>query len=80
MPVIPAGGELEEGAPGQWWRTPLIPALGRQRLADLCEFKASLIYKMNSRTARTVTQRNPVLKINQANKQKKPHKLMQPKK
>jgi hypothetical protein len=26
---------------------PLIPALGRQRQADLCEFKASLVYKLN---------------------------------
>ena len=30
--------------------------------ADLSEFKARLIYKANSRMARTVTQRNPVLK------------------
>ena len=30
---------------GQWWRTPLIPALGRQKQADLCEFEASLVYK-----------------------------------
>ena len=26
---------------GRWGRTPLIPALGKQRQADLCEFKAS---------------------------------------
>ncbi|CAO2623499.1 hypothetical protein LEMLEM_LOCUS17960 [Lemmus lemmus] len=29
----------------QWWRTPLTPALGRQRQADLCEFEASLVYR-----------------------------------
>ena len=27
----------------QWWRTPLIPALGRQRQVDHCEFEASLV-------------------------------------
>jgi hypothetical protein len=40
---------------------PLIPALGRQRQVDHCEFKASLVYRMSSKIAR-VTQRNPVLK------------------
>jgi hypothetical protein len=33
---------------------PLIPALGRQRIS---EFKASLVYRVSSRTARA-TQRN----------------------
>jgi hypothetical protein len=28
---------------------PLIPALGRQRQADLCEFRTSLVYGMGSR-------------------------------
>lgn len=30
-----------------------IPALSRQRQANLREFKASLVYVVNSRTART---------------------------
>jgi hypothetical protein len=38
---------------------PLIPALGKQRQADLCEFKASLVYRADSRTARAI-QKNPV--------------------
>jgi hypothetical protein len=40
---------------------PLIPAFRRQRQVDLCEFKASLVYRASSRTARA-TQRNPVSK------------------
>ena len=31
--------------------------------ADRCEFQASLSYKVSSRTARAVTQRNPVLNL-----------------
>ena len=46
---------------GAWWRTPLIPALGRQKQEDLCELKASLVYRVSSRTVRT-TQRNSVSK------------------
>ena len=49
----------------QWWCTFLIPALGRERQTDLSELEASLIYKASSRTARTVTQRNPVSKNQQ---------------
>ena len=46
---------------GQWWHTPLILALGSQTQADLCEFEASLVYKVSSRTARAFTQSIPVL-------------------
>ena len=37
----------------------LIPALGRQRQEDPCEFEASLVCRESSRTARA-TLRNPV--------------------
>ena len=57
-----------------WWHTPFIPALGRQRQANLCEIKASLVYRVSSRTSRT-TQRNPVSK--QTNKQTKASKQTQ---
>ena len=40
----------------------LIPALGRQRQADIIEFEASLVYRMSSRTGSNATQRNPVSK------------------
>jgi hypothetical protein len=45
---------------GQWRHTPLIPALGKQMWADLCEFEATLVYNGSSRTA-NATQKNPVL-------------------
>jgi hypothetical protein len=55
-----------------WWRTPLIPALGRQRQVDLLssEFEASLVYKVSSRTARAI-QRNTVSKKKKKWKKKK---------
>ena len=49
---------------------PLIPALGRQRQADLCEFKASLVYIVSSRPARA-TQGNPVLENKKMKKRRK---------
>ena len=45
-----------------------MPALGRQRQVDFW-VGASLVYRVSSRTART-TQRNPVSKNKQTNKQK----------
>ena len=42
----------------RWWRTPLIPALRRQKQPDLHEFEASLIYRDSSRTS---TANKPVL-------------------
>jgi hypothetical protein len=53
-----------------WWCTPLILVLRRQRRADLCEFKASLVYKSSSRRARA-TRRNPISKNKKTNKNKK---------
>jgi hypothetical protein len=37
---------------------PLIPALGRQRKVDLCEFEASLDYKASSRLHRETASKN----------------------
>jgi hypothetical protein len=48
---------------------PLIPALRRQRQADLCEFEASLVYRVSSRTSRAI-QRNSV-SDKQSNKYKR---------
>ena len=46
-----------------WWCTPLIPALG-DRGRQISEFEASLVYRVSSRTAKTI-QRNPVSKKQQ---------------
>jgi hypothetical protein len=51
---------------------PLIPAFGRQRQAD-SEFKASLVYRVSSRTARD-TQRNLVSKPQPSKKKEKEKK------
>lgn len=36
---------LKIGGGQAWWRAPLLPAAGRQTQADLCKFKASLVYR-----------------------------------
>ena len=59
----------QDNTAGQWWRMPLIPALGRQR-QGISEFEASLVYRVSYRTARA-TQRNPVWK-----KKKKKKKII----
>lgn len=43
-----------------WWHTTLIPALRRQISV---EFKASLVYIMNSRTAGSIIQRDGMLVV-----------------
>jgi hypothetical protein len=35
-----------------WWHKPLIPALGRQRQANICEFEVNLVSRVSSKTAR----------------------------
>jgi hypothetical protein len=46
-----------------WWHRPLIPALGRQRQRELCEFKAILVYIVSFRIARSYIEK-PCLKTN----------------
>jgi hypothetical protein len=51
---------------------PSIPEFEKQGQADLCEFEASLVYRINSRKARAT--QKPCLKQNKTkqNKQNKP--------
>ena len=46
-----------------WWRTP--PALGRQRQVDLCEFEASLVYRVSIKPANGYTVRPYVKQKNE---------------
>ena len=41
---------------------PFISVLRRQRQVDLCEYKASLVYRVSFRTARAIIERNTILK------------------
>lgn len=48
---------------------PLIPAIERQRQVDVCEFKASLLYRASSWIVRA-TQRYPVWRKNKTQQKK----------
>jgi hypothetical protein len=75
----------------EWWHTPLIPALGRQRQRGreaerqkgrgrwISEFEASLVYRVSSRTA-TAIQRNPISKPPPPKKKKKKERKEEKKK
>lgn len=61
------------GGSRQWWHNPLILALRRQRQLDLCELKASQVYRANSWSSQAPKlQENPVSK-----KYKRKKKMME---
>lgn len=44
--------------PKMYWHTGLIPAFGRWRQEDLCEFEGGLVYTMNSRPFKATEHNN----------------------
>ena len=57
----------EEGGRELRWGKPLIPALGRQKQVDLCEFEANLVYIVPGQTG---LHREEILSPKQTNKVK----------
>ena len=55
---------------------PLIPTLRRQRHVDLCEFKASLVYRASSRTGSKATEK-PCFEKPKGRKKEKKNKTVQ---
>ena len=53
---------LTNAPAGRWWCTTLIPASGGRGGLILCEFKASLVYRVSSSIDSKAAQRNPVSK------------------
>ena len=47
----------------QWWLTLLVPALGRQREENLCEFQATQSTEWAAGQPRLATHRNPVSRL-----------------
>jgi hypothetical protein len=47
------GSRIKRSRVCQTWCTTLIPALGRLRQVDFCEFEVDLVYVVNFRAART---------------------------
>ena len=43
---------------------PLTPTLRRQKQVDLCEFEASLVYRVSSKTGFKATEKSCLEKIN----------------
>jgi hypothetical protein len=58
-PVSIPALQINKQTAGLWWCMPLIPALGKQRQADLCKFETSLIYRESSRIVKA-TLKDPV--------------------
>ena len=48
----------------QEWHTPLIPALGRQKQVDLCEFEASLVYILHKELQASQVQNETLVQTN----------------
>ena len=61
----------------QWWHTPLIPALGKERQTDFCEFKASLVYRASSRTGSKATEKPCLQKQKEKQTNKTPNGTQQ---
>ena len=61
---------IKKKASWVWWCMPLIPALGRQRQEDLCEFKANLVHRMSSKPGGAIER--PCLKKKEKGKSQRP--------
>ena len=53
---------------------PFIPALRRQRQADLCEFEATLVYRASSRTGSNATEKPCLENLKKKKKEKEKRK------